>query len=295
MTQSCRLPGGGVVDRTQPLRFEFNRVGYEGYAGDTLAAALLANGVHLVGRSFKYHRPRGIVGAGVDEPNALVQLGAGARTEPNVRATTQELCAGLVAKSQNCWPSVRFDFGAINDFASRLMPAGFYYKTFMWPPTPKWWLRYEHAIRHAAGMGRVATLPDPDAYEHQYAHCDVLVIGAGPAGLAAARAAAHAGARVVLCDESHVFGGSLLGAAATIDGSGAAEWIAATVAELAALSDVTLLRRTTAFGCYDGNLVGLIERVTDHLPAQPGTAPALTSFAAPRGGAQYPSGGAGGY
>src|SRR5512137_1529873 len=268
MTQSCRLPGGGIVDRTQPLRFEFNRVGYEGFAGDTLAAALLANGVHLVGRSFKYHRPRGTVGAGVDEPNALVQLGAGARTEPNVRATTHELSDGLVAKSQNCWPSVRFDFGAVNDFASRLMPAGFYYKTFMWPPTPKWWLRYEHAIRHAAGMGRVATLPDPDAYEHQYAHCDVLVIGAGPAGLAAARAAAHAGARVVLCDESHVFGGSLLGTTATVDGSGAAEWIAATVAELAALSDVTLLRRTTAFGCYDGNLVGLIERVTDHLSVQ---------------------------
>ena len=135
----------------------------KGFRGDSLAAALLANDQMLVGRSFKYHRPRGIVGAGVDEPNALVQLGTGARTEPNVRATTQELCAGLVAKSQNCWPSVRFDLGAINDFASRLMPAGFYYKTFMWPPTPKWWLRYEHAIRHAAGMGRVATLPDPDA------------------------------------------------------------------------------------------------------------------------------------
>ena len=291
MTQRCRLPDGGIVDRAQPLRFEFDGVGYEGYAGDTLAAALLANGVHLVGRSFKYHRARGIVGAGVDEPNALVQLGVGARTEPNVRATMLELCDGIKATSQNCWPSVRFDIGAINDLASRLMPAGFYYKTFMWPPTPQWWLRYERAIRHAAGMGRVATLPDPDAYEHQYAHCDVLVIGAGPAGLAAARAAAHAGARVVLCDESHVFGGSLLGAAATVDGSGAAKWIAATVADLAAHSDVTLLTRTTAFGCYDGNLVGLIERVTDHLPAQLGTAPTLTSFAAPRGGAQYPSGG----
>ncbi len=269
MTQPCRLPSGGIVDRAQPLPFEFDGVGYEGFAGDTLAAALLANGKHLVGRGFKYHRPRGIAGAGVEEPNAFVRLGRGARTEPNVRATTQELFAGLEAASQNCWPSARFDIGAINGFASRLTPAGFYYKTFMWPPTPKWWLRYEHVIRHAAGVGRVPTLPDPDAYEHQYAHCDVLVVGAGPAGLAAARAAARAGARVVLCDQNHVFGGGLLGVAATVDGSGAAEWIAATVAELAEHPDVTLLSRTTAFGYYDGNLVGLIERVTDHLGAPP--------------------------
>jgi sarcosine oxidase subunit alpha len=269
VTQPCRLPDGGIVDRAQPLPFEFDGVPYEGYAGDTLAAALLANGVHLVARSFKYHRPRGIVGAGVDEPNALVQLGRGARTEPNVRATTQELHAGLIAASQNCWPSVRFDVGAINDIVSRLIPAGFYYKTFMWPPAPKWWLRYERVIRHTAGMGRVATLPDPDAYEHRYAHCDVLVIGAGPAGLAAARAAAQAGARVILCDENPVCGGGLLGAPATIDGSDAAQWIAATVAELAGHPDVTLLLRTSAFGCYDANLVGLIERVADHLAIKP--------------------------
>ncbi len=269
MTQPCRLPSGGIVDRAQPLPFEFDGVAYEGLAGDTLAAALLANGKHLVGRGFKYHRPRGIAGAGVDEPNAFVRLGRDARTEPNVRATTQELFAGLEAASQNCWPSVRFDIGAINDFVSRLIPAGFYYKTFMWPPAPKWWLRYERVIRHAGGVGRVPTLPDPDAYEHQYAHCDVLVVGAGPAGLAAARAAAHAGARVVLCDEDHVFGGGLLGVAVTVDGSVAAEWIAATVAELADHPDVTLLRRTTAFGHYDGNLVGLVERVTDHLRAPP--------------------------
>jgi sarcosine oxidase subunit alpha len=164
VTQSFRLPRGGIVDREQVLPFEFDGIRFEGLAGDTLGAALLANGIHLVGRSFKYHRPRGILCAGVDEPNALVQLGRGPRTEPNVRATTQELYAGLVASSQNRWPSLRFDIGAINDAASRLIPAGFYYKTFMWPPTPKWWLRYEHAIRHAAGMGRVASLPDPDAY-----------------------------------------------------------------------------------------------------------------------------------
>jgi sarcosine oxidase, subunit alpha len=269
MKQPCRLPSGGIVDRAQPLPFEFDGVAYEGLAGDTLAAALLANGKHLVGRGFKYHRPRGIAGAGVDEPNAFVRLGRDARTEPNVRATTQELFAGLEAASQNCWPSARLDIGAINGFVSRLIPAGFYYKTFMWPPTPKWWLRYERVIRHAAGVGRVPTLPDPDAYEHQYAHCDVLVVGAGPAGLAAARAAAHSGARVVLCDEDHVFGGGLLGVAATVDGAVAAEWIAATVAELADHPDVTLLRRTTAFGHYDGNLVGLVERVTDHLCAPP--------------------------
>jgi heterotetrameric sarcosine oxidase alpha subunit len=273
VTQPFRLPHGGIVDRARVLPFKFDGIRYEGLAGDTLAAALLANGIHLVGRSFKYHRPRGILGAGVDEPNALVQLGRGARTEPNVRATTQELYAGLAASSQNRWPSLRFDVGAINDIASRLIPAGFYYKTFMWPPTPKWWLRYEHVIRHAAGMGRAASLPDPDAYEHPYGHCDVLVIGAGPAGLAAARAAAHAGARVMLCDENPVFGGGLVGAVGTIDGLDVASWLAAIIGELAALPDVTLLPRTTAFGYYDGNLVGLLERIADHVAAPPEWAP----------------------
>lgn len=273
MTQPFRLTEGGIVDRARPQRFEFDGVRYEGCAGDTLASALLANGVHLVGRSFKYHRPRGIFGAGSDEPNALVQLARGARTEPNARATTVELFDGLVAASQNCWPSVRFDVGVINDALSRLIPSGFYYKTFMWPPTPRWWLRYEHLIRRAAGMGRAASEPDPDCYEHQYAHCDVLVIGAGPAGLAAARAAPDTGARVLLCDEGPLLGGSLLGDDATIDGVGASEWIDATLRGLAARSDVTLLPRTTAFGHYDGNLVGLIERVTDHLAQPPAHTP----------------------
>src|SRR6266480_1404182 len=216
VTQAFRLPTGGIIDRSRPLRFEFDGIAYEGYAGDTLASALLANGVHLVARSFKYHRPRGILCSGSDEPNALLQLDRGERTEPNVRATTQELFEGLAAASQNRWPSLGFDVGAINDALSRLLPAGFYYKTFMWPPTPRWWLRYEHLIRRAAGMGRSSTAPDPDRYEHQYAHCDVLVIGAGPAGLAAARAAAHAGARVIVCDESGSFGGSLLGSDARV-------------------------------------------------------------------------------
>ncbi len=270
MTQAFRLPTGGIIDRSRPLRFELDGTAYEGYAGDTLASALLANGVHLVARSFKYHRPRGILCSGSDEPNALLQLDRGARTEPNVRATTQELFDGLVAASQNRWPSLRFDVGAINNALSRLLPAGFYYKTFMWPPTPRWWLRYEHFIRRAAGIGRSATAPDPDRYEHQYAHCDVLVIGGGPAGLAAARAAAHAGARVIICDENPAFGGDLRGMnddSANIDGKACATWIDEAVRDLSDSADVTLLTRTTAFGYYDGNLVALSERVADHFAA----------------------------
>ncbi|HVF65983.1 MAG TPA: 2Fe-2S iron-sulfur cluster-binding protein [Casimicrobiaceae bacterium] len=243
VTQPFRLAtGGGLVDRGKPLAFSFDGIDYQGFAGDTLASALLANGVHLVARSFKYHRPRGIFSAGTEEPNALVQLEQGAWTEPNVRATTQELYEGLTASSQNRWPSLRFDVGAINDAVSRILPAGFYYKTFMWPATPAWWMRYEHAIRHAAGMGRAATESDPETYEHRYGHCDVLVIGAGAAGLAAARSAASSGARVVLCDEQPQ------------------------LHELAVNADVRLLTRTTAFGYYDQDLVGAVERLTDHLP-----------------------------
>lgn len=269
MTQPFRIAGRGLPDRIRRLAFTFNGVRHTGLEGDTLASALLANGVHLVGRSFKYHRPRGILAAGADEPNALVQLARGERTEPNARATMVELFEGLTAASQNCWPSVAFDVGAINNALSRLLPAGFYYKTFMWPPTPRWWLRYEHLIRHAAGMGRAASAPDPDRYEHRYAHCDVLVIGSGPAGLAAARAAAASGARVIVCDEGARLGGSLLGATVSIDGAGAMAWLDETLRALAANADVTRLARTTAFGWYDGNLVGLIERVTDHLATAP--------------------------
>ena len=196
-----------------------------------------------------------------------MQLARGARTEPNVRATTLELVDGLAAASQNCWPSVHFDIGAINDLLSRLLPAGFYYKTFMWPPTPRWWLKYEHVIRHAAGMGRAATVADPDVYEHQYAHCDVLVVGGGTTGLAAARAAAHAGASVMVCDENPRWGGGQLDAHASIEQQPAADWIAAAERGLAAQPEVTLLTRTTVFGHYDGNLMAAIERVTDHLGA----------------------------
>ncbi len=269
MTQPFRLRDGGVIDRSRPLAFTFDGVDYAGYSGDTLASALLANGVHLVGRSFKYHRARGIFSAGSEEPNALVQLDMGARTEPNVRTTTQELYDGLTAASQNCWPSARFDIGAINDLASRLIPAGFYYKTFMWPPTPRWWLRYEHLIRRAAGMGRAPVERDPDQYEHQYAHCDVLVIGGGATGLVAARAAAHAGARVLLCDENPRWGGGLLDSDARIDGVPAPAWLTKVASELGAHPRVTLLDRTTAFGYYDGNMVGAVERITDHMAVPP--------------------------
>lgn len=266
-TQRWRLPAGGAIDRSQPLAFEFDGRRYSGYAGDTLASALLANGVHLVGRSFKYHRPRGIYSAGVEEPSALVQLARGAHTEPNTRATMVELCDGMSATSQNCWPSVRFDVGAIANAMSAMLPAGFYYKTFMWPPTPRWWLRYEQLIRRAGGMGRAPTEPDPDHYQHQHAHCDVLVIGGGPAGLAAAQAAAATGARVIVCQQSARFGASLVGSEAKIGDRPAPDWSEGAVAELATQRDVTLLPRTTAFGYYDGNLVGAIERVAGSVPA----------------------------
>jgi sarcosine oxidase subunit alpha len=220
-------PAGSRIDRTQRLRFTFDGIAYEGYRGDTLASALLANGVHLVARSFKYHRPRGIYTAGSEEPNALVRLGSGARAEPNTRATQIELFDGLVAESQNHWPSLSFDLGAIANHCSALLPAGFYYKTFMWPR----WSFYERFIRAAAGMGVAPDGVDPDEYEHQHAHCDVLVVGAGRSGCAAARTAAESGARVILCDENHP---------PDVDG-------------------VQVLARTTAFGRYDHGLVGLLE------------------------------------
>src|SRR3954451_24056815 len=216
---SFRTAAGGRIDRTRPLRFTFDGRTYGGFAGDTLASALLANGVHLVGRSFKYHRPRGIMAAGSEEPNALVEIdrGPGRRT-PNLRATTVELYDGLVARSQNRYPSLRWDVGEIADLFAPLLPAGFYYKTFLWPPRA-WAGFYEKLIRRAAGLGRAPEEPDPDRYAQHYAHCDVLVVGGGPAGLAAARAAAGSGARVILCDEQAEFGGSLLSEQhVTIDG-----------------------------------------------------------------------------
>ena len=265
MTQArFRLPTGGRIDRERPVSFSFDGERYGGYAGDTLASALLANGVRLVGRSFKYHRPRGVVTDGVEEPNALVQLGVGASGEPNARATQVEIHEGLTAASQNCWPSVRFDAGAVNGLLGALFPAGFYYKTFMWPG--KWWMKYEYFIRHAAGLGRAPTGPDPDTYDKSYAHCDVLVVGAGPSGLAAAHAAGRTGARVLVVDERSEPGGHLPGTRQTINDAPAHEWVDAIVSDLANMEEVRLLGRATALGYYDHNYLTVLERRTDHLP-----------------------------
>lgn len=258
-----RLAGKGRIMRDQPLRFSFNGTSYTGYRGDTLASALLANGVHLVGRSFKYHRPRGIMTAGSEEPNALVQLEEGAWSEPNSRATVIELYDGLVARSQNCWPSVAFDLGAINNALSRFLPAGFYYKTFMWPAA-FWEPVYERSIRRIAGLGTSPMQADPDSYAQCHDHCDVLVVGGGPAGLSAALTAGRCGARVMLLDEGAEPGGALPDGDELIDGQPAADWIAATLAELAALPEVTVLPRTTLTGYYDHNYLTAVERVRDH-------------------------------
>ena len=259
-----RLPSGGRIDRERPVSFSFDGERYIGYAGDTLASALLANGVRLVGRSFKYHRPRGVVTDGVEEPNALVQLGIGANSEPNARATQVEIHDGLAAASQNCWPSVRFDAGAVNGLLGALFPAGFYYKTFMWPG--RWWMRYEYFIRRAAGLGRAPSGPDPDTYDKSYGHCDVLVIGAGPSGLAAAHAAGRTGARVLVVDERSEPGGRLLGTRQAIADAPAQEWVSAMVSDLAAMEDVRILSRATALGYYDHNYLTVLERRTDHIP-----------------------------
>jgi sarcosine oxidase subunit alpha len=262
---SRRMQSGGFVDRATPVAFRFDGRSYEGLAGDTLASALLANDIRLVGRSFKYHRPRGIMTAGAEEPNALVELRTGDRREPNTRATTIELYSGLEASSQNRWPSLRWDLRSLNSLAAPLLIGGFYYKTFMWPAS-FWEALYEPAIRRAAGLGRASGTADPDSYERMHSFCDVLVIGAGPAGLAAACAAARAGARVILCDDDFRLGGRLLSEQAEISGAPAAEWVARAAAQLATLSSVKVLRRTTVFGIYDGHVYGAIERVSDHLP-----------------------------
>jgi sarcosine oxidase subunit alpha len=261
-----RTSSGGRIDRTQRLEFTFDGRPYAGVPGDTLASALLANGVHLTGRSFKYHRPRGILGAGSEEPNALVTVSRdAARVTPNLRATQVELYDGLIAESQNRWPSLQWDFGRINDWLSAFFPAGFYYKTFMWPKQA-WKSLYEPVIRRAAGLGRAPVHADPDRYAQRYAHCDVLVAGAGPAGIAAALAAADSGARVILCDETAEFGGSLLADGdALIDGQPALAWLAQGIAVLEKNSNVTLLTRTTAFGYFPHNLLGLNQRMSDHL------------------------------
>ncbi|RCS23892.1 sarcosine oxidase subunit alpha [Phyllobacterium salinisoli] len=268
---SNRIAGAGRLTPARSVRFTFDGEHFTGLEGDTLASALLANGVHLVGRSFKYHRPRGILSAGAEEPNALVGVERDrTRRQPNVRATVQEVYDGLKANSQNRWPSLGFDVGSINDLLSPLLTAGFYYKTFMWPRAA-WKSIYEPNIRAAAGLGEAPDEADPDRYDSRFAHCDVLVIGAGAAGLAAALAAAETGARVIICDEQAEAGGALrYESGAHVQGQPGYEWSQETAAQLAAMDNVRVLIRTTAFGYYAQNFVGLVERVSDHM-ARPAT------------------------
>ncbi len=261
---SFRLDRGGLIDRDSTLTFRFDGKSFTGHHGDTLASALLANGVTLMGRSFKYHRPRSVITAGAAEPNALVEVREGGRKEPNTRAPMIELYDGLVANSQNRWPSLNFDVGALNGLASKMFVAGFYYKTFMWP-AKFWEMIYEPIIRKAAGLGAASKEPDPDKYEKSYAHCDLLVIGSGPAGLMAALTAGRSGARVILVDEGSRLGGSLLFETEEIDGRNGFDWSQGVIAELASMPNVTLMPRSTVFGWFDGNIFGAVERVNDHV------------------------------
>ncbi|MEM7191755.1 MAG: 2Fe-2S iron-sulfur cluster-binding protein, partial [Pseudomonadota bacterium] len=263
---STRLATGGrLIDRTNAKSFTFNGKRMRGFSGDTLASALLANDQMLVGRSFKYHRPRGIVASGPEEPNALMNLGSDRTFEPNARATTTELFDGLSAQSQNHWPILEFDIGAINARLSRFLPAGFYYKMFI-HPRPFWKHIYEPFIRQSAGLGKAPKARDADTYEHLYAHCDVAVVGGGIAGLQAARVAAHAGGRVIVMEQSAHWGGRAPVDGDVIDGQAAETWVEAAVNELAAMGNVTLLSRTMGAGIYDHGMIMGYERLTDHAP-----------------------------
>jgi heterotetrameric sarcosine oxidase alpha subunit len=271
MKNTWRLANGGLIDRSNIAHFSFDGKPMQGFSGDTLASALMANGVRLVGRSFKYHRPRGIFSAGPEEPNALVELRGGSRREPNTKATTVELFYGLDAASQNRWPSLSFDIHAVNQLASSMLVAGFYYKTFMWPAA-FWEKVYEPAIRRSAGLGRLSGEDDPDMYEKAYAFCDLLVIGAGPAGLAAALSAGRAGLRVIVAEGDFVLGGRLNSETHEIDGAPGSVWAMKAEEELTALPSVRIMRRTSVFGVYDGEY-GAIEHVADHLPVPPAHTP----------------------
>ena len=263
--QQRRLSSGGRIDRSKPLQFKFNGKSFTAYKGDTLASALIANGVDIVGRSFKYHRPRGIIGSGAEEPNAILQIGEGARTVPNLRATQVEVYEGLVAQTVNGWPSLEKDVGAVNNVLARLLPAGFYYKTFMQPQSL--WHKYEEIIRKAAGLGRSPSQPDPDTYEKINHHCDVLVVGGGISGLCAAVCAARSGARVTLIDDQNEFGAQLLNNRYQINDAPAINYVETLINELKAQENVVLLPRTCTYGYLDHNFLVAVEKVTNHDPA----------------------------
>ncbi|SDX81133.1 sarcosine oxidase subunit alpha [Ruegeria halocynthiae] len=271
MTQINRL-SGGQIDRATTLNFRFDNRSYTAHPGDTLASALLANGVRLMGRSFKYHRPRGVLTAGSEEPNAIVELRTGNRQEPNTRATTTEMFDGLEAHSQNRWPSLKFDALAINDQFSKFLSAGFYYKTFMWPAA-FWEKLYEPMIRRAAGLGSLSMQEDPDEYDKGFRHCDLLIIGAGPSGLMAALTAGRAGADVILADEDFTLGGRLNSETFSLGDETAANWAGQMVAELSALPNVRLMPRTTVIGAFDHGIYGAVERTGDHLATLPAGKP----------------------
>ena len=264
MTQAYRLNKEGLINREKKISFKFNGKKYFGYEGDTIASALIANGIHLVGRSFKYHRPRGFVGAGVEEPNAKLTVEFNGHSEPNINATEMELVEGLSATSQNCWPSVNFDIGAINNFLKIFFPAGFYYKTFMWPKS-FWYKIYEPFIRKAAGLGVASLEKDKERYEHKFEYCDLLVTGSGPSGLASAYAAAKNGAKVILAEDKPRFGGSLLTDDVSIDNLSGKDWAEKIIGELKTMPNVTIKNRSQVFGYYDHNMLVMFERVSDHL------------------------------
>ncbi len=270
MSKNLRVKTSKFIDETYRVSFKFNGSRYYGYKGDTLASALLANDIHLVGRSFKYHRPRGIMTSGSEEPNAIVQLHNNSdRTEPNVRATEVEIYEGLEASSQNCWPSVNFDIGGINNLLSPLLPAGFYYKTFMWPAS--FWEKYEYFIRKSAGLGKSPTTPDPDIYEHEYIHCDVLIVGAGISGIMAAKTAAKNGLKTLLVDEKPNLGGSTIYQNSEhfkINNQNSGSWLEKEINEIKKIGNLDIRIRTSVAAFHGYNFLLARENLTDHLPIE---------------------------
>ena len=270
MKKKLRVKRSKHIDETYKISFKFNGKLYYGFKGDTLASALLANDIHLVGRSFKYHRPRGIMTAGSEEPNAIVQLHNNSPwTEPNVRATEVEIYEGLEASSQNCWPNVNFDIGGINNFLSPLLPAGFYYKTFMWPAS--FWEKYEYFIRKSAGLGKSPNKPDPDIYEHRYVHCDVLVIGAGISGIISAKTAAKNGFKTLLVDEKPYLGGSTIYQNSEyfrINNQNSGSWLEKEINEIKKIENLEIKTRTSVSAYHGYNFLLARENLTDHLPIE---------------------------